>query len=322
MGSRLPATSAAPPAVSSSRLTAATVATVASASPASPVVPLVISNRVAGQFEVRANVQLELATKAEVETQAADGSWKAYSDLDGGQGYRLRESCSEIPPACRTLAAGEQLSLAAWTGSSCSAQCAVVCGVDRFHPGVHRLVLHACEPSKTRYEGPAFDMAPSARELWRWRAAAGIRRGQVFRLEPHTLAKEPKDGPPEYIAGFRVIKDSGHPLAPELLVELAEWLRSRDGFVQLDLHKRCLQWTVVGLLLEVDAPRPEQRTVELALNLGCGGTVFITTSDGRGRITEASHFDPSWTRLISIVRRALPLDAEIAGLRGAPAPRQ
>jgi len=278
---------------------------------------LVITNGVAGQFEIRANVPLELATNAEIEAQSANGKWSAYSDLDGGRGYRLRESCSEALPACRTLAAGEQLNLAPWTGSSCSAQCAAACPLDRFHPGAHRLVLHGCGPAKARYEGPPFEMAPSARALWRWRAAEGIVRGQVFRLEPHVLAKAATDLPPEYIANFRVIKDSGHPIPPELLVELAEWLRFRDAFVQFDLHKRCLEWHLVGLLLEVEARRPDERLVEIALNLGCD-RAFITVSDGRGRTTQVSEFDPSEGRIFSIIRRALPLDSELAALRENP----
>jgi hypothetical protein len=178
-------------------------------------------------------------------------------------------------------------------------------------------VLHACAPAKTRYEGPAFDMAATERELWRLRAAAGIRRGQVFRLEPHVLGHEPKDRPPEYIAGFKVIKDSGKPLAPELLVELAAWLRFRDGFVQFDLYKRCVEWHLVGVLLEVEAPRPDERTVELALNLGCN-SAFITISDGRGRGVTVSQFDPSEASVLSIMQRALPLDSELAALRASP----
>jgi len=75
--------------------------------------------------------------------------------------------------------------------------------VDRFHPGVHRLVLHACDRASARYEGLPFEMAASARELWRWRASAGIQRGQVFRLDPHGLGSKSEDRPPEYIAGFR-----------------------------------------------------------------------------------------------------------------------
>ncbi|HKO48289.1 MAG TPA: hypothetical protein VJV79_11225 [Polyangiaceae bacterium] len=288
--------------------------------PALPPPPLIISNRVPGQFDVRANVPLELSTQAKIEAQAPDGHWTEYSDLDGRRGYYLRETCSATAlPKCRKLFAGEQLSLAAWTGSSCSAQCAAECPVDRFHPGVHRLVLHGCDSPSARYEGPPFDMAGSKRELWRWRASpgAGILRGQVFRLDPHGSNRNQQDGPPAYIAGFRVLKDSARPLAPELLVTLAEWLRFRDGFLQYDLIKDCFQEHLVGLLLELDAPRAEERAVEIALNLSCN-SAFIVTGDGRGRIPTVSHFDPSWAQLISIVRRALPHDPELAELRESP----
>jgi len=288
------------------------------APPAQPPPPLVITNRVPGQFDIRANVPLELSTQAKIEAQAPNGRWTAYSDLDGGRGYSLRETCSATPmPKCRKLAAGEQLSLAAWTGSSCSAQCAAECPVDRFHAGIHRLVLHACGGPSVRYEGLPFEMAASERELWRWRASAGIRRGQVFRLDPHGLSRNKADGPPEYIARFRVLKDSARPLAPELLVALAEWLRFRNGFLQYEMIKDCFQEHLVGVLLELETPRPEERTVEIALNLSCA-SAFIITGDGRGRNARVSHFDPSWAQLISIVHRALPQDHELAELRESP----
>ena len=263
-------------------------------------------------------MQLELSTQAKIEVQAPDGRWTAYSDLDGRRGYYLRETCSAtLMPKCRKLAADEQLNLAAWTGSSCSAQCAAECPVDRFHPGVHRLVLHACGSPSARYEGPPFEMAASERELWRWRASAGIQRGEVFRLDPEGASRNKADGPPEYIAGFRVLKASARPLAPELLIAVAEWLRFRNGFVQYELNKRCFQGHLVGLLLELAAPRAEERTVEIALNLACN-SAFITTGDGRGRTTTVSHFDPSWAQVVSIVRRALPQDSELAELRESP----
>jgi len=271
---------------------------------------------VAGQFTIRANVALELSTQAEIEAKSSAGKWKAYRDLDGGQGYRLIESCSAARPACRKLAAGEQLSLAAWTGSSCSAQCAPECPVDRFHPGIHRLVLHGCDSARQRYEGSPFEMAASARELWRWRAAAGIQRGSIFRLD----ARPPQDDqgrPPEHIASFRVLKGSERPLPPELLQSLAEWLRFRDGFVQFTLSKDCRPGPMVGILLEITAPRPEQQTVELALNLACN-FVFISMRDGRAATTWVSHFDPSWAQIIAILRRALPQDQELEGIRESP----
>ena len=302
--------------VGSARPPAAPVTSSASR-PTAPLAPLEITNGVAGQFQVRANVPLELSTQANIEVQTPTGKWKAYADLDGGKGYHLRESCSPELPACRTLAAGERLDLAAWSGSSCSAQCEPECQfIDRFHSGVHRLVLHACGNSGARYDGPPFAMAASARELWRWRAAAGIQGGQVFRLDPHGL-DEKKAGPPEYIAGFHVVKASGRPVAPELLVDLAAWLRDRDGFVQYDVSKRCMQGHVVGFLLHVTAARLEEQTVEVALNLACNVS-YVTTRDGRGRTNQSSHFDPSWARILSIVRRALPDDSELAALLESP----
>ena len=314
-----PIGSSAPAAESSARLGPLPVAQTPSAAapPAAPLAPLEIINGVAGQFQVRANVQLELSTKAEIEAQTATGKWKAYADLDGGKGYHLRESCSTELPRCRSLAAGELLNLAAWSGASCSAQCTPPCQfTDRFHSGVHRLVLHPCGASTPRYEGPPFAMPATGRELWRWRAATDVRAGQVFRLDPHGL-DEKQVGPPEYIAGFRVMKDSGRPVAPELLVDLAAWLRDRNGFVQYDASKRCMQGHVVGFLLDVTAARVEDRTVEVALNLACNVS-YVTLRDGRGRIDQSSHFDPSWGRIISIVRRALPEDSELAGLSESP----
>lgn len=68
---------------------------------------------------------------------------------------------------------------------------------------------------------------------------------------------------------------------------------------------------------ELSAPRAEERTVEVALNLACN-SAFITTGDGRGRTTTVSHFDPSWAQVVSIVRRALPQDSELAELRESP----
>jgi hypothetical protein len=162
-------------------------------------------------------------------------------------------------------------------------------------------------------------MAASARELWRWRASpgAGIQRGQVFRLEPHSWSRNNQSSLPESIAGFRVSKDSARPLAPELLVAIGEWLRFRNGFLQYEMIKDCRQEQLVALVLELATPRPEERTVEIVLNLSCN-SAFIITGDGRGRTPAVSHFDPSWQQLISIVRRALPQDPELAKLRESP----
>jgi hypothetical protein len=278
--------------------------------------PLLVTNHVAGQFVVQANAPLSLSTRAEIEARTPTGEWKAYSDLDGGRGFHLLESCSTTPSKCRTLGAGEQLNLAPWTGSSCSSQCAPACDTDRFHPGVHRLVLHGCDTPSRRYEGPPFDMAATARELWRWRAAAAIQRGRVFRLEP-TVFDDNNQGPPKYIAGFGALKDSEQPLSPALIDELAAWLRARDGFLQYEAQKRCKQGHLVGLLLEVAAAQADARLVEISLNLACN-VMFVRMADGRGRVTQASNFDPSWATVVSLVQRALPMDTELRTLHESP----
>ncbi|HET7540391.1 MAG TPA: hypothetical protein VFK05_10990 [Polyangiaceae bacterium] len=171
--------------------------------------------------------------------------------------------------------------------------------------------------ASTASSTPTPDTPLSARELARERAATSIRRGQVFRLNPRDLAHQLKDRPPEYISGFRVVKNSGQALSAELLAELSEWLRFRAGFLQSEDYRHCPQPLMVGVLLEVDAPRPDENTAELALDLGCN-TAFITTSDGRNRTAWVSHFDPSRARIISLMRRALPLDSELAGLKESP----
>ena len=177
-------------------------------------------------------------------------------------------------------------------------------------------MLHACNASDPSYDSEPFEMPASARELWRWRASEGVQSGQVFRLEP-LVDDKLNEGPPNYISGFGVSKDSGQPLSSGLLVEIAAWLRSKDGFVSYEVHERCMQGHLVGLLLALATPRAEPRTAEIALNLACN-SAFITVSDARGRVTLVSHFDPSWATVVSIARRALPLDAELAGLHESP----
>jgi hypothetical protein len=279
--------------------------------------PLVITNGAPGEFSIRASTGLELSNLAEIEARSVDGHWVPYRDLDAGNGFRVVTTCDSAARSCRTLSPGDQLNLAAWSGGSCSAQCAAKCRVDSFHPGVHRLVLYACDDEKTRYEGPAFEMPESARELSRLRAAANIQKGTIFRLDPLRPKASDESHPPEHITGFRVVEGSARPLTAELLPALSAWLRRRDAFVQYDVNKRCFQGHLVGLLLERSAMLARGRNVEVALNLACN-SVFISTTDGRGKSTEVSHFDPSWSEVMAFVRRALPLDAELARLEQSP----
>ena len=286
---------------------------VVSVAPPVAVEPLAIVNGVPGDFSIRAGATLELSTAAEIEVQSPDGQWSAYTDLDGGKGFHLVESCEAARAPCRTLVPGQQLNLAAWSGSSCSAQCAADCPGNPFHSGVHRLVLHACADPAKRFVGAEFEMPASTRELWRWRAAANTERGTVLRLDPQDTERYRKAPLEEYVAGFRAIPNTEQPLSPALLSALAIWLRHRDAFVQYDLHKRCFQGHLVGLRLQGATPH----AVEIALNFACT-SVFIRLTDGRGKLTQVSFFDPSWSEVMPIVRQALPHDPELAALFEIP----
>jgi len=275
--------------------------------------PLVISADAPGEFTVHAKVAIGVATLAQLEAQAADGSWTPYTDLDSGRGYRLVETCASSVPDCRSLSAGESLTLAPWSGATCSAQCQPACASETFHPGRHRLVAHECENPARRYESPPFEMVASVRSLARLRAAAGLESARIFRLDPLHPVDSAASHPPAYVASLRVLSETLRPLTPELVKDFANWLRREEAFIPYQLFKRCLQRRWVGLLLENRSPAAAQSTTEVAIDINCNSLMLVTT-DGRGRGWTESQFEPSRSEVVAFLRRALPDDQELQGL--------
>src|SRR5216110_1319012 len=81
-------------------------APVGEAAPARPLAQGSITNLGPGRFAILSKDTLDLQTKATLERRSADGSWVADDGLDGGQGFRLVETCDaqQAPSAaCRQL---------------------------------------------------------------------------------------------------------------------------------------------------------------------------------------------------------------------------
>ncbi|MFC1642485.1 hypothetical protein ACFL5O_07335 [Myxococcota bacterium] len=275
--------------------------------------PLVIAAEGPGQFVLRATVSLDIATAARIEARSADGRWTAYQNLEQGKGYRLVESCSPSSLPCRSLSPGERLIPVPWSGSICSAQCVAPCSSDEFHPGIHRLVVHNCGDPTKRYEGPPFEMVGSPAMLARWRAASNMRQATIMRLDPRSGAEGAGSHRSDHVAGYRVLPETARPLEPERVTELASWLRVSHGFKD-NIARRCARKHMVGVRLLGAAPRGSKGATEIAVDFACN-SMIVVAAEGRGRIETVSFFDSSRSELLSIVRRALPLDRELKGLQ-------
>ena len=112
----------------------------------------VINLQKPGGFSLRASAApLSLAGEAHIEKRAAAG-WVTVA-----RNILLIEQCAAAPPpACVTIAPGAVMTLAHWSGYSCSSQCNLSCKKNVFlGPGEFRLKVFTCGGGQT-LTGPSF----------------------------------------------------------------------------------------------------------------------------------------------------------------------
>ena len=265
---------------------------------------LIVGNAGPGVFELRAARPVRVAMVARLEQRIADGSWIPDPTPDGAPAYLLSESCpSHTAPPCRSLTADETLVPVAWSGEDCAVQCGKPCTPDeRFRSGVHRLVVTECEAPHERFEGPAFEMPPSAKALARLRAATGVDRVRAARLDNTSFKLPANADEPGRIAGYKEISDTSQQLSAESLADLRHWLRAEASFND-NVVKRCPPGVTVGFVLERTAPSMPQRT-DLGVDVSCARLDIVQNGDE----VSFSFFDPSREQLLGILSRVLPND--------------
>jgi hypothetical protein len=278
---------------------------------------LTIDNHGPGQFVLHAGVAIEVATGAFLERRSDDGRWSPYDDLEGGSGYRLVESCTETdPPPCRALRPSDVLVPEPWSGYSCGAQCNQSCDKDVFRPGVHRLVVQACDSSKSRFEGPSFEIPSTDAMLARQRIAADVVRAAIVRLDARRAREAPEAQSSNRRAGFAILAGTEQIMEVDGRSELVKWLRKKEGFKEgvADAKKNCSSQPMVGFALTSSAAPGKERAAEIVIEFGCNRVTIVHQQAGR-RVTSSSFFDPSRSVIVGIASRGLPADGDLNRLQ-------
>ena len=289
--------------------------------PAPPPTPsVIITSPMPGELAIEATKPVKIASSATIEHQV-DGKWSAVPDLDLGKGYRLVERCGgAAPPACIDLAPGAPLHPAPFRGFSCSSQCNEECGKNIWlGPGSFRLVVRTCDGATI--EGPMFRLPDASRApfVTRWGLAVHVIRASAMRLEkPGAGWNATAPAAPDEIAGFKVRAGTERALEEPEITSLLERLRSPDAFDD-KIVKRCAMDHLVGFRV---TRRPattgdkREEVAEIAIDFTCQKLFAVYGGErGRARRVHATHFDPSRAAFLTLSRRALVDDAEIAKLR-------
>lgn len=320
-----PSGTAAPRApVSSSSSSAAPSAVGASPSAAVPSgpSPIVITNLASGEFQLDARASIEVATTATLERRSEDGGWEALQELDLGQGYRLVETCPPNgAPACVSLTPGMPLFPVPWQGFSCSAQCNGACRANVWEgEGTFHLVVRACDGS-TSTTGPSFTLPgpdTTGAAFERWKVTTDVISARVMRLELPAASVNPADPAPASLTGFGIKRGTGIPVDRDVIDGLVKALRNPRGFDD-QIQKRCLMSHMVGFRLRrslATTGDPREQDVDVSMDFTCQKLFVARAGTGaKPPSVHATHFDPSRATFLALVKKALPDDAEIRGLK-------
>jgi hypothetical protein len=278
--------------------------------PAVATAPLHVRNVGLGAFAIVADGPVSIASVAEIEARVADGSWVPLQHIDGGKGYRLRTSCElEAEEKCRELRAGEVLLPVRWTGRDCPGQCGSAdCSSQIYHPGVHRLVVRACDGTQFLVAGPMFELPENARTLPRWNAAFGVDAADVVRVD----AVEPAVAT-AMLGRYVPRASTRQPLTAAATQKLLALLRAKEG-VQDAIMKRCRPGAMVAF--DLRAPAPDVPGVPathraVVLDFGCAS---LTVPGIGSEPTATSYFDALYGDFAALAREALPNDDQLAKL--------
>jgi hypothetical protein len=279
----------------------------ASSAPAFTIEPLA-----PGLFALHASRALRVAVRAKLTGPATSESAIVYRLIDAcPRAASVGDASTDDSPSCRELAAGEVFVPVAWSGQRCSTQCAPPCARDTVEAGLYQLQVHACDDASALFQSAPFQLPDSAQEVARLQVAALASEGSIARLHEKDV-RDPSDVDPTRLAGRRRASET-RALSAATSSALANWLRASDGFDDENL-RRCVPGTTVGVSLRGALPGGGAFLSELSLDFGCNA-LWLLIEHGGVRSLTASYFETSRTQILSIVRAALPDDAQLSQLR-------
>ncbi|HSQ65906.1 MAG TPA: hypothetical protein VLM85_21945, partial [Polyangiaceae bacterium] len=230
------------------------------------------------------------------------------------------ETCAEDKP-CVDVAPGHPFVPVPWSGFDCSAQCNKSCRENSFEgPGTFRLVVHACDDDAIA-AGPAFELPEvlRAHDLERWGLASDVAKVTIARLEFPAKGGFDAAAPaaPDHIAGFVVRAGSERVLEQASADALLALVRDHKGFDDQTVD-RCAVRHLVGFRLERTPPTTgaaHSETAEIALDFTCDKLFAAHRGGALPRKAIGVRFSPSRAGFLALVKRALPGDPELAGLK-------
>jgi hypothetical protein len=160
-----------------------------------------------------------------------------------------------------------------------------------------------------------------AHDLERWGLVSDVAKVTVVRLDfPKTDFDAASPAAPDRIAGFIVRAGSEQVLDKATTDAFVALVRENKGFDDQTLD-RCRSRDLVGFRIERTprtAPAPvaaRSDVAEIAIDFACDKLFGAHGGSGRPRKAIATHFSPSRPGFLSLVKRALPADAQIAKLK-------